>query len=223
MFADFSFSDVSHDLEKFAGNRSFGSSLARAGLTWDDVRSIQQVENKPRCQRWIPDWVFSTEKLKAVIQARAQYHVRSTSWIYPTQPYQLKMLIMHQSAIARAGSYEAMLAVIAWRSFRLGWTSTAISESLGGTVTPTGVRQHVFRLRQAARKLGFEDKSVARINNYGQKLSRKRLLALRLRHANSVLCGWCKERQALPNRTRCEVCRDVNRAYRAGRNIRKSH
>jgi CelD/BcsL family acetyltransferase involved in cellulose biosynthesis len=44
------------------------------------------------------------------------------------------------------------------------------------------------------------------------------LLPLRKSASENIkagLCGWCGERPFLPDRTRCEVCRDKNRAAAA--------
>jgi hypothetical protein len=84
----------------------------------------------------------------------------------------------HLDAVRAAGGYAQLETAIAYRSFRLGWKSKDIAESLG--VTPEKVRQSILRLRIAARLLGFE-KNEPRHWTAGTKLRRKRKITIRLR------------------------------------------
>src|SRR5260370_24135052 len=66
---------------------------------------------------------------------------------------QLGMHWQHIGAVKRAGSYLALITAIAYRSWRQGWHSTDIAASLG--MTPWSVREHLYRLREIATRLGY--------------------------------------------------------------------
>jgi hypothetical protein len=182
VFRDFSFDQVANDFDRYAGDRSFGANLARAGLSWNDARSMHQREKQSRDRLWIPAWTASDKLLRAVIEAKIQHHIEHMTWRAPSQPYQLGIILRHQAAISRAGGYPQLVAAIAYRSFRLGWTSPVIAESLG--VTPTMVRQLIYRLRQTARRIGVEQ-DEPRQPSAGVRLRGKRLRALRARLAGN--------------------------------------
>jgi hypothetical protein len=67
---------------------------------------------------------------------------------------QREMNIMHIQAIVRAGSYLALQSSIAYKRWRLGEDSVTIAEELG--LSPAAVRIGLVRLRDIAKKLGFD-------------------------------------------------------------------
>ena len=66
---------------------------------------------------------------------------------------QLGMHWQHIGAVKRAGSYLALITAIAYRGWRQGWHSTDVAASLG--ITPWSVREHLYRLREIAGRLGY--------------------------------------------------------------------
>jgi len=96
-------------------------------------------------------------------------------------PAQKLISARHKEAVQRAGGYAALTAAISFRSFRLGWKSQQIAESLG--VTASMVRQQIFRLREVARALKLESPDENRHWTAGVPLAphRVRLVKRRMR------------------------------------------
>jgi hypothetical protein len=61
---------------------------------------------------------------------------------------------MHRDAIKRAGGYLELQAAIAFRAWRLGMDSVGVAETVG--LSPQAIRQALWRMRYAAKQLGFE-------------------------------------------------------------------
>src|SRR5437016_13369835 len=59
---------------------------------------------------------------------------------------QSRMRASHIAAVETAGSYAARLASIAYLSWRLGYTSDQIVETMAGEVALKAVRQNLFRM-----------------------------------------------------------------------------
>jgi hypothetical protein len=150
---------LSFDRHQFAGWQPshFVKDMTDAGLAREDRENIHTERHATRLRKWIPEWAASDEKLRAVLSARIQCHATHfRSYLRRgLSGSELAILVRHKAAIKRAGSYEALHAAIAYRSFRLGWHSSAVAESLG--VTAAMVRMNLMRMRDTARRLGFEE------------------------------------------------------------------
>ncbi len=148
------------------------------GLNFGDPNHL--VRRKvARSSEWIPAFAANQTQLRHVIAQRAWHYTRSKCGRASQVPKnliddwkQLRALTderlkwetsqhsnhaewqRHVFDVQRIGGYLAFLSAIAYRSWLLGWTSTAVAESL--QIMPTTVRQQVYRLRNTAVKLGYD-------------------------------------------------------------------
>lgn len=194
---------LNFDRHQFAGWQPghFSRDLMDAGLAREDRENIHTTRQLTRLRKWIPEWTASDDKLRAVLSVRIKQH---SHYRMPRGPRgltetQISLIADHKAAIKRAGSYEALQAAIAYRSFRLGWHSPAVAESLG--VTAGMVRQCLARMRNLARELGFEENEPQHWSR-GVKLGpRKKGVRLnRGRWANKKYgSGWAVKKNAAPS------------------------
>jgi hypothetical protein len=85
----------------------------------------------------------------ATAKARKGHPIRKSASVI-----QHEMQARHKAAIQRAGGFMELWAAVAYRSWRLNEDSVAIAEALG--ITPWCVRVQLWRLREAAKQLGFD-------------------------------------------------------------------
>ena len=130
---------------------------------------------------WIPPFAANTEQLKRVLLERSAQFVAHgatqrtlvsvVTWRELNElatdkalrGYEIRtdvpaihheMQASFKASIQRAGGYLQLITAVAWRSWRLGMDSVTVGQSLG--LTPCNVRVHLNRLREAARKLGYD-------------------------------------------------------------------
>src|ERR1035437_6288635 len=125
---------LSFDRHQFAGwQPGHGmKEMTTAGFDYSDRGNIQRVRHVTRLRKWIPEWTSSDEKLRKVLLRRIQMHKHySHVNMKAFRLMQAEICAIHNDAVARAGSYAALQAAIAYRSWRLGWHSPDVAESLG--------------------------------------------------------------------------------------------
>jgi hypothetical protein len=118
-------------------------------LAWSDCDNIGIVSHSGYLGA-IPAWATDNEQLKAVICLRDERHAARISNVEQLPAEYLA----HDKAVKRAGSYKAWLAGIAYRAWRQGLDSVAIGQEMD--MSPVSVRQQLYRMRLAARDLGFD-------------------------------------------------------------------
>lgn len=143
---------------------------------------MHTVRRAARNVRFIPDWANSDALLRLVIAQRIyryanyRFDARVPSDLVADLPSlrvlanaQFEKLVArnqtleekrHVEAVKHAGGYGALIAAVAYRAFRLCESSVDIARGLA--ISPVAVRQHIYRLRLAARDLGLEG-SPARV------------------------------------------------------------
>ena len=166
------------DPYQFAGKTARPVS-ADSGIAFSDYGRMHVQKILGVGRKWIPAWALDDGKFRRVLIARI-YRYGSRGPL-PKEPslktstrianrmervqrnvdekampqYQRQLRAVHRQHIKRAGGYAEFITAIAWRSYRLGETSTAIAEALG--CKPVVVRQHLRRLNNIARQLFPED------------------------------------------------------------------
>jgi hypothetical protein len=140
-------SDLSFDRHQFDGRRPLPVSTA-SRIAFEDYTRMSVHTRKPALKRSTPAFALNDEMLAAVIRRR--WELRRRAYLKPGTDETIK----HKKAVRRAGSYMAMIAAIAYRSWRLGKDSIEVAREAG--IRPACVRQHLNRMRVAARQLGYE-------------------------------------------------------------------
>jgi hypothetical protein len=102
-----------------------------------------------RTARRIPAFASDMQKLRAVILEAER--LRANNKLEEQHTPEAKE---HCRLVAKAGSYRALIAAVAYHSWLERLDSVAVSELMG--MKPVAVRQHLFRLNLVARRLGFE-------------------------------------------------------------------
>jgi len=101
----------------------------------------------------VPEWANNDDKLVIVIRYRWRMFKKAALKAGS------KEQIASAGNVARAGSYMAMLAGIAYRHFRLHEDGATIAWRMG--LTASNVRQHIYRMKLAAIRLGFGEGSTS--------------------------------------------------------------
>lgn len=141
-------SDEAHfDRWQFDGREAHAVS-ANTGIDWSDYKRMQTAHKVSPSHRVIPEFSSSNDMLKAVIVERDRRH--QNMHFSPRASAEFKS---HLEAIQRVGSYKALLAAVAYRSWRLRHDCIQVAADTG--ISPTNVRQHLFRMVQTARDLGL--------------------------------------------------------------------
>jgi hypothetical protein len=187
-------SDLNFDRFQFEGKRTPPVSPSTCLAFSDFVRMQVDHQKTFRNRVWIPAFANDDEQLRAVLAhavgryrygalgfgkntptdwkelehiARETFYRRRVSHAgIKLPPLKLREWDSHVRAVTRAGNYLALLAAIAYRSWRLGQDSVTVGASLD--MAPPAVRQHLMRLCQYARALGLE--TFARRKKTGRKL-----------------------------------------------------
>ena len=170
--------------------RSHAASEVSA-LDFTDLRTMQ-VENHAasRSRRWIPTFAASDESLRLVLLWRAWRYLHgggvrkplpekfltnyaaldelATARMKQREVRAHSLSGAHFRAVHHCGSYMALQAAIAYRSWRLGWDSPAIANELH--VSPVMVRVTLERLRRTADMLGL----AVNISHLSKGMRRKR-------------------------------------------------
>jgi hypothetical protein len=168
---------VHFDAWQFQGAYQISAASAETSLSFDDYRSMH-TQHKAAGRCWVPPFAFNERQLRKVLLLRAwRYLVQhgplpaNVSWQklneaattralrgYEVRPSASKiqhlMCKRHIEAVRRAGGYLQLQNAVAFRSWRLGQNSVAVGDSLG--ISPCNVRATLQRLRDIARKLGFD-------------------------------------------------------------------
>jgi uncharacterized protein (DUF433 family) len=169
--------NLEFDHHQFEGHGKYPVS-ATSGIAFSDYDRMHTESHKAKPTAWVPPFALNDKQLQAVLLRRAwryAFHLlpfpenvnreelnRAATGkalkgyaIKPgAPPVQHEMRDRHIAAVRRAGGYMELQAAIAFRAWRLGQDSVAVADSLG--MTPWAVRVQLWRLRDVAKKLGFE-------------------------------------------------------------------
>jgi hypothetical protein len=182
MFKD---AEISAEFESACAARTvtqFGDGAQRSARSAASMfgrrRAGMHIEAGPRYRHatWIPEWSRNDEKLRQVLAIRNKRHKNYSKELTPAQLQgiplvQLMYYDKHRELVARHG-YMELQAAIAWRSWREGMYAKDIGPALG--VSAGHVRQSLYRMREIARKLGFETAEDQRHWSHGVKTNHKR-------------------------------------------------
>jgi hypothetical protein len=170
-------SSLNFDQYQFEGSRAFPVS-AKTGISYEDYRSMQTATRGATPVAWVPPFALNDKLLQKVLLLRVWRYVHSSSPMPETinreeishaatkkalrsyairktaAPIQNEILIKHIAAVRRAGGFLQLHAAIAFRSWRLGMDSVSVAQSVG--MTPQAVRQALWRMRDMAKKLGYD-------------------------------------------------------------------
>lgn len=188
-------------------NRRARAVSAETRIDWNDYKGMG-TENGAvlRHPRWIPAFASDNEKLKRVILARDAIHA-----LVVTEHFYAECST-HLKAVTRCGSYQAFLAGIAVRAWRLRQDCVAIAAAM--EITPTVVRRHLSLMVNAARKLGFE--TFAPHPTCGAKLGPRPRPKRKVRpemRGRTLICVDCEKRPTAPELRRlCRECREIRLA-----------
>ncbi len=166
------------DLHQFQSRGKFPVS-AESKIAFEDFSRMHSEYRGKNPTSFVPPFALNDKQLQAVLLRRAWAYVRHGPNVFPDNasreeinraatakalkgyairenaaPIQHEMRDKHIAAVRRAGGYMELLAAIAFRAWRLGQDSVAVGDSLG--MTPWTVRVHLWRLRDVAKKLGFD-------------------------------------------------------------------
>jgi len=126
-------------MKSFSKNLSYKVDDAEAGRTHQKQPGEAQYRN-------VPEWAMSNALLKMVIQEKARrYRFGCRNFRRHTR------FVKNRKQVNLAGSYEAFLAGIAYRAWRLGWDSVTIAREQG--ITPHRVVKYLYRLKAIGRVL----------------------------------------------------------------------
>lgn len=174
--------DLHFDRSQF-DHKFYKMSSADSELSFDDIGKMHlfRVKGMRAAARWVSPWVTSDEKLRAVCLFRAwNWSLRSghrkpmpanISWQQVKQlcdatfarwkkdkwggpAWEQRNIERFISCVEAAGGYLEMISALAYRSFRSGEDAIEIGNKM--QMSHAQVRQHIFRLNQAAVRLGFE-------------------------------------------------------------------
>lgn len=157
-------------------NRGAYPASAKSCLAFSDIRTMHTEHHDGNPAAWVPPFALNDKQLQQTLLLRAWRYVHNRgippadlhkinadatakalkgSCVAADAPaIQREMVRKHIAAVRRAGGYMQLHAAIAFRSWRLGMSSVEVAESLG--MTPYAVRVALWRLRDAAKKLGFD-------------------------------------------------------------------
>jgi hypothetical protein len=196
-------SDLHFDPYQFANRGAFPVS-AETCLAFSDYHTMHTKHRAENPAAWVPPFALNDKQLQQVLLLRAWRYVHNRG-IPPTDlnkinadatakalkgnsiaadapAIQREMVKAHIAAVRKAGGYLQLHAAIAFRSWRLGMTSVEVAESLG--MTPYAVRVALWRLRDAAKKLGFDAGRVG--HTAGMRRKPKEKLRKKFNSANDV-------------------------------------
>lgn len=147
-----------------------------SGIAFADYNRMGTFKaRQSRFKRWIPEWSQNDETFRAVVQQRAlQYalggHKHSVATLTREQletitakrtrrfarrnPEHVNYQ-RHTALVEHVGGHMKLLTQILWLSYRMGYTSPDVAETIGCGLTPWAVRIQLYRASQTARKLGF--------------------------------------------------------------------
>lgn len=170
-------SDLNFDNHQFAGRNNYPAS-ATTGIAFSDYARMHTQTHGAKPTAFVPPFALNDKKLQRVLLHRAWKYAHGGATL-PAQfdrdalnkaataralngytisndaaSIQHEAIAMHRAAIKRAGGYLEFQAAIAFRSWRLGMDSVAVAETV--RITPQAVRQALWRMRNAAKQLGFE-------------------------------------------------------------------
>ena len=176
-------SDLQFQPWQFMGSDSMLPACAETELSMADYKRMgTDKKSTKRCGWGAPPFALNAEQFKKVLLTRAWQYLHgggtppesaNANWqevnrqasahalagrryiIRADAPaMQHQMRITHIAAVQRAGGYLELVAAIAFRCWRLGDDSVTVGASLG--IKPVCVRVHLQRLRDIARKLGYD-------------------------------------------------------------------
>jgi DNA-binding CsgD family transcriptional regulator len=169
---------VQFDDWQFQGRYQTRAVSVQTKLSFDDYSRSMQTQHRAQRRMWTPPFALDDRLLRRVLLARAwryRHHgtplpanadwqqVNRDATAKALEPHQIKatspliqkqMYTMHVRAVIKAGSYLALQSSIAYKRWRLGEDSVQIAEELG--ISPNAVRIGLARLRDIAKKLGFD-------------------------------------------------------------------
>jgi hypothetical protein len=129
-------------------NRKNRPASAETCIAFEDYRRMGTQHRDDTLKRNIPGFALNDKQLAAVIRERARGFEKSN------RKAGIPETIKCEAAIQKAGSYMALVCAIAYRSWRLERDSVTVAYEL--RVSPGVVRQHLFRMRHVAARLGFD-------------------------------------------------------------------
>lgn len=170
--------DLNFDRYQFEGRGAFPAS-AETSIAWTDYGRMHTEFHNANPAAYVPPFALNNSQLKSTLLLRAWHSIGGKG--LPTAPdrdeinraatakalrgnrcianvgapsIQREMVKKHAAAVRKAGGYLQLLAAIAFRSWRLGMNSIEVAQSLD--MTPCQVRVNLWRMRDAAKKLGFD-------------------------------------------------------------------
>jgi hypothetical protein len=144
--------DTSFDRWQF-DRRAFAVS-SKNGISYEDYYRGMSTKTNRGVIKSVPEWANNDDKLAIVIRYRWRQFKRG---VYLKEGTKEK--IANDANVSRAGSYMAMLAGVAYRSWRLHEDAPTVAWRMG--MTASNVRQILFRMKRAAIKLGFGEGSTS--------------------------------------------------------------
>ncbi|HEY2495434.1 MAG TPA: hypothetical protein VGK24_00060 [Candidatus Angelobacter sp.] len=170
-------SSLNFDQCQFERSRAFPVSAA-TGISYEDYRSMQTATRGAMPVAWVPPFALNDKKLQKVLLSRAWRYVHGSRPVPETinrdeinkaataralrgheinkfaSAIQHEIVEKHRAAVRKAGGFLQLYASIAFRSWRLGMDSVSVGASVG--MTPQAVRQALWRMRDVAKRLGFD-------------------------------------------------------------------
>jgi hypothetical protein len=169
-------SDLHFDPYQFAGRGRFPVSAATS-IAFTDYQRMHTETHNVNPAAWVPPFALNDKQLQKVLLLRAWRYthkrgrpqeadrdkinadatakaLKGNSVAADAPAIQREMVKAHIAAVRKAGGYMQLHAAISFRSWRLGLNSPEVAESLG--MTPYAVRVALWRLRDAAKELGFD-------------------------------------------------------------------
>jgi hypothetical protein len=198
-------SSLNFDQCQFERSRAFPVSAA-TGISYEDYRSMQTATRGATPVAWVPPFALNNKQLQKVLLFRAWRYAHNSSPVPETinreeinkaatakallgyeisrfaSPIQHEILAKHRAAVRKAGGFLQLHASIAFRSWRLGEDSVSVGASTG--MTPEAVRQALWRMRDVAKRLGFD---VGRTGHTAGKMRTPKPETLRLRKQAAAL------------------------------------
>jgi len=168
--------DLKFDHFQFQDHHSMYPVSAGTEIAFEDFRRGMRTQFRSPSRAWVPPFALNDKQLRTVLLHRAWFYCHHTAppeavdWktanakatahalrsyeIRPDAPAQIAMRDAHIAAVKRAGGYLQLIASCAFRAWRLGQDSVAVGDSLG--ISPCSVRVMLQRIRDVARKLGYD-------------------------------------------------------------------
>lgn len=185
--------DLNFDRYQFDGLRGAFPASAQSHIAFSDYNTMHTEQHHANPAAWIPPFALNNKQLQQVLIRRAWHYIhghgipaaadrdkinraatakalKGTNLHSDAPAIQHEMVSKHKAAVRKAGGFLQLLASIAFRSWRLGMNSVEVAESLD--MTPQAVRVNLWRMRDAAKSLGFDTGRAG--HTAGMKRKRKR-------------------------------------------------